>query len=351
VITEPDVARLVERLEAIAGRESVRPVLVPVTDRFIEFLIDRHEALGRSFDFPASYRDGSAAALMDKDRFYASCERLGLPYPRMWTVTSPEDGRRVAPEILFPAILKPSLVHLVRSFLRGRKVIVARDAGEFRRVLDRLPFDASPWLAQEIVAGPDSNIHVFAGYFDRTGEAVRTFTARKLRQFPPGFGSASLAVGEEHPMVRDLSVSFLRSMGYTGLCGAEFKLDARDGRLVAIEINPRPALWFQLAHASGVSLVEAAVQDLAGLPVPSARGQRDGVQWRYLGRDLASALAYRLGRATVVPPPDTTAAVGRRTWPVWDARDPLPSLAEPLSIAARAWQRRRPAARRPASAG
>jgi predicted ATP-grasp superfamily ATP-dependent carboligase len=123
------------------------------------------------------------------------------------------------------------------------------------------------------------------------------------------------------------------------LCGTEFKQDARDGRLVAIEINPRPTLWYQLANASGVRLVEAAVRDLAGLPLGPALPQRDDVVWRYLVRDVISAVAYRIRGDLLCPPPDTSGPVAQRTWPVWDPRDPLPSLAEPIALVSRQLRR------------
>jgi predicted ATP-grasp superfamily ATP-dependent carboligase len=144
-----------------------------------------------------------------------------------------------------------------------------------------------------------------------------------------------MALGERNDEVAELSIRLLRALGFTGLCGTEFKLDARDRRLVTIEVNPRPTLWCQLANASGVRLVEAAVRDMAGLEPGPQQAQRDGIRWQYLLRDLYSAWFYRSSRDPVRPAPATGGRVEGRTWPVWSVRDPLPALAEPLSIARR----------------
>jgi predicted ATP-grasp superfamily ATP-dependent carboligase len=341
VVNERDPARLVERLMDFASREPVPPVLIPVTDGYIELLVRYHVELGTRYAFAASYSDGVAADLMDKEQFYETCRRLGVAYPRTVTLKSVAEGRERSGEIRFPAILKPSKAHRARKFLGGRKVIVLRDRRGCDEAIGHLPFADTPWLLQEIVVGPDSNIHVFAAYFDCAGEPVRTFTARKLRQYPPAFGSASLARSEANPRVEALSVEILRAIGFSGLCGAEFKLDARDNRLVAIEINPRPTLWYQLATASGVPLVEAAMRDLAGMPPDPPVAQRDGVVWRYFVRDGYSALAYRIRPDLLSPPPDTSGPVTGRAWPVWDLRDPLPVLGEPIALLARLVRARR----------
>jgi predicted ATP-grasp superfamily ATP-dependent carboligase len=333
ILTEPDRGRLVDRLRAFARTEDAPPVLIPVTDRYIEWLAEHHEALTGEFAFARSFRDGVAAALMDKDRFYETCRRLGVTHPATWTIDSAEAGSALRRSVRFPVILKPTLVHRARPFLGRRKVVVVKDAATYEATLAGLPYDRTPWLIQEIVAGPDSSIHVFAGYFDTAGEPIRTFTARKLRQFPPAFGSASLAQSERNDEVAELSIRLLTALGFTGLCGTEFKRDSRDGRLVAIEVNPRPTLWCQLAHASGVRLVEAAVCDLAGLDPGPPTPQRDGIRWQYLLRDLYSAWFYRSVRDPIRPAPATGGRVAGRTWAVWSARDPLPALAEPLAVA------------------
>jgi predicted ATP-grasp superfamily ATP-dependent carboligase len=110
-----------------------------------------------------------------------------------------------------------------------------------------------------------------------------------------------------------------------------------------IEINPRPTLWFQLSHAAGKRIADAAWCDLRGAAPLHDPPQRDGVLWRYALKDLASALFYRRhGADFVFPPPDVSASgvCTARTWAVHDPRDPLPALAEPLLYLRKWWKER-----------
>jgi predicted ATP-grasp superfamily ATP-dependent carboligase len=223
-------------------------------------------------------------------------------------------------------------------------VLLARTAQEFARHVEGMPDDLGGWLVQEIIPGAESEITLFGGYMDTAGEPRQAFTGRKLRQYPPGFGSASLVTGEQCAETLALTVDFLRRIGFRGICGAEYKRDPRDGRLKIIEINPRPTLWFQATHDAGKRITEAAVRDLAGGQARADARQDESVRWRYGLKDLASARFYRRdGGRFVFPAPDISSAAGTRvrSWPVFNAADPLPALAEPLGYLRKAWRRLR----------
>ncbi len=340
--SSPD--RLVDRLTAFARAQSEPPVLFPTSDAYIELVI-AHAAELSGFRFQASYADGVAADLVDKERFYALCDLHGMNQPRRAILHDRDEAVRLidgpADPVPFPAILKPSEIHRVRHILRGRKVVVVRDRSELRAAVRDLPFELTSWLLQEVVPGPESELVELAVYIDRAGRAVRTVTGRKLRQFPIGFGSTSLARTESIPDVLSTGLAFLGAIGFQGIAHVEFKRDPRDGRLRMIEINPRVALWFQLARTAGVDIVAAAADDLSGRPIQPGREQRDGVRWQYGLKDAYSAAIYRLRPAdSLFPAPDVGS--GRsRSGALWDPRDPLPAIAEPLLYVAKAIRRRR----------
>jgi predicted ATP-grasp superfamily ATP-dependent carboligase len=234
------------------------------------------------------------------------------------------------------------LIHRARSYLRGRKVLLARTAGEYRAHVDAMPERLGAWLIQEIIPGPESAITLFGGYIARDGKPRQAFTGRKLRQYPSGFGSASLVTSQPCAETLDLTLAFLDRIGFQGICGAEYKRDPRDGRLKIIEINPRPTLWFQATHDAGRRIVEAAWRDMAGMPPLPEPAQRTDVRWRYLLKDLASARFYRRTGDFIFPAPDIGAASGAatRSWPVFDAGDPMPALVEPFGFVRKALERR-----------
>ena len=334
---------LLQCLEQLASRQAEPPVLLPANDRYIEFVSRHGSALAANFRF-SDCHNGIAGELLDKRRFHRLCQRHGMPVPAVWEVRDKAALQELAEQIAFPCILKPALIHRARAYLRGNKVVLARTLAELDECLSLLPEDVGGWLVQEVIPGAESRITLFGGYESRTGEILQAFTARKLRQYPPGFGSASLAVSEPCAETAALTTNFVRAIGLHGIFGAEFKRDPRDGQLKIIEINPRPTLWFQLSHAAGKRITDAAWRDLRDAAPIQDPPQRDGVVWRYALKDLASARFYRRhGHAFVFPAPDVSAVHNRtaRTWAVYDPRDPLPALVEPLLYLRKWWKERR----------
>lgn len=330
-------------MRALADAQDAPIVLLPTNDVFIESLLARRDALRQVFRFAAAY-DGIAGRLLDKASFHALCAEHGMATPGVWRAAGRDGLAALADRLPFPCILKPMLIHRARGFLRGRKVLLARTADEYRRCLDGIPPDTGDWLVQEIIPGPESEITLFGGFIDDGGSLVQAFTGRKLRQYPPGFGSASLVTSEACLETFEATRDFLARIGFRGICGAEYKRDPRDGRLKIIEINPRPTLWFQVIHDAGVRIAEAAVRDL-GSRGPTPRAAQEGsVRWRYALKDFASAWFYRRhGGEFVFDAPDVSGAsrMSRRSWPVFAGGDPVPALVEPVGYLRKAWARRR----------
>ncbi|MCO5054639.1 MAG: hypothetical protein M9902_03320 [Thermomonas sp.] len=332
----------VERwLDGLAAKAGHRPLLVPTNDVFIEFILQRANRLAEKFVFPDGYR-GLAARLLDKMSFNALCLEHGVATPGVWQAPDRDALAALAPSLPFPCILKPALIHRAREFLRGRKVLLVRNRAEYEACLATMPDGLGKWFVQEIIPGPESNITLFAGYIDKCGTAQQTFTARKLRQYPPGFGSASLVTSERCEETEATTLRFLDRIGFHGICGAEYKRDPRDGQLKIIEINPRPTLWFQIAHDAGRRVVEAAAHDLGQGEAPVERPQEPSVCWRYSIKDLAAARFYRRkGDSFVFPAPDvsTAARPARCSWPVFAKDDLMPALFEPVGYVRKAWKR------------
>lgn len=321
-------------------RSDQRPLLVPTSDVWIEAVMRALPGLqDLARVFPA-YHD-VAGTLLDKRAFHALCTEHGMATPGVWQAEDIAALRALSDAIPFPCILKPALIHRARGYLRGRKVLLARTQTEYLAHVEAMPDGLGAWLVQEIVPGAESQITLFGGYIDQAGQPRQCFTGRKLRQYPAGFGSASLVTSEPCEDTLRLTLDFLRKIGFRGICGAEYKRDPRDGRLKIIEINPRPTLWFQATHQAGCRIVEAAWRDMAGSEALPDATPRADVRWRYLLKDLASARFYRRNVDFIFPPPDVSSegSAGERSWPVFDARDPLPALVEPLGFVRKALER------------
>lgn len=308
LIIEPDEQKRLDRLLERCARHSDKAFLVPTSDQDLEFIFRNRQDLAQHCVFPDSYADGLAERILTKADFYRLCAEHGVAYPSLHEVQR-SDILGLSASLEFPVLIKPSRVHDIKTEMRGRKGWVARDNADYADLIASIPDHAGTLLVQEIVPGPESEITLFTAYFDQEGRAHQSFTCRKLRQYPPGFGSASLVVSEDEPETREIAERFLAKIGYRGIAGVELKRDPRTGVRKMIEINPRPSLWFSASTASGKTITLAAYKDLAGCGARQPEtDQRNGVVWKYPLKDSYSAMFYRLKKDFILPPPNTSAA-------------------------------------------
>jgi predicted ATP-grasp superfamily ATP-dependent carboligase len=307
-----------------------RPVLIPTSDADVQVVIDNASELARRYSFQDSYKDGTAAKILAKNSFYELCERHSVRFPRIWNVPK-EQMRSLLPELSFPCIIKPARIHDIKRWMRGRKVWIVRDPEDYEQTVESFPDDAGIMLVQEIVPGPESEITLCCFHRDRLGHERQAFMARKLRQFPPGFGSASLVESRAEPETERISKEFLANLDYHGIAALEFKRHAENGELYIIEVNVRPSLWFALSSAAGRDTVLAAYAELSGMEEPLAEfPQRQSCRWRYNPKDMASAIFYRLRPGFVLPPPEVhlPQAPSCKVWAVFADDDPRPVIGE-----------------------
>lgn len=345
-IVEPDPER---RLNALCEMFPVsefadkgkKPVLIPTSDQDVDLIIESSERLARHFFYQASYSDGLASQIMDKESFYEICCSQGVAFPKLWKGTVAEI-RGLRDELRFPCIIKPSRIHEIKELMNGKKVWVVRDANELEGILDSIPDGSVMLLAQEIVPGPESEIALYCGYFDSGSNAVQPFTARKLRQYPPGFGSASLVQSSLEPECREIAEKLLHDIGYKGIAAAEFKRDPVTGELKIIEINVRPSLWFSITTDAGKKPVLAAYYSLAGADCLTLDcAQKDFVRWRYSLKDMYSALFYQVRRSFILPRPNVR-ILGKHEYQVFAVfswYDPKPAFTEILNFSVKLWRR------------
>lgn len=288
--------KLVEALVEWARRQEAPPVLVPADDPHCDFLSDYHAPLREACILPEGYRPEIASAFVDKISFYRRCLELGVDLPRTLFPQNLGDVEAEAGGLKYPVILKPAHGHLWRRQFRGKKVLEVHSREELLRTFESLGDLKTGMTVQEVIPGPEREIFVCAGYYRTKGVAHALYTARKTRQYPPNFGSASFVDSEWNEEVADLSAQLIEALGFSGICGTEYKPDPRDGRWKLIEVNPRPTLWFSISRVAGCDVIFEGYRDLIGQPGPRSVGtQRDGVRWQFFLRDLLS-LTYYLRR-------------------------------------------------------
>ena len=319
--TEP--GRFVESLLRFGRKLPHGGVLFATHDEALAAIGPRESEIDEFFRRPWSAW-GHMVRALNKSAQHAAARDVGFPVPR--TVDSPvdEDIERIAKELRFPLVLKPrDAVGFRREF--RRQVLEARDAADLRRQWERCR--AYGPTVSEVIPGGDDALWTLGSYRDAAGRALASFTGRKLRQWPPHFGTARAAESMWDPDLADRCHALLDALSFHGISQVEVKRDARDGRDYLIEVNPRSWLWIGLATACGVNIPAVCHADASGDAVVPNADHTSGRRWTLAFKHLAaSAREVRAGEWDLsellhsLRPPITDGVI--------DLRDPRPILAQ-----------------------
>ena len=330
-------AELLEGICAFADTCDNPPVIYVAGDPYIDFVCENHERLRECCILPDAMCPDIASLFLNKESFYRRCQELNVAMPTTFFPRTEEEAKAAAKALRYPAIVKPTHGHLFRKKLGGKKLLEVENADELVRWWCQFRDWGGDSVVQEIIPGPESNIFVGAVYSDASCKVHTLFTAHKVRQYPPVYGSGSYMESCWSDEVADLTREIVEALAYPGICGTEFKWDARDEQWKLIEINPRPTLWFDLARAAEVELIWDAHCDLSGTPNPPVYGaQKDGIRWQLLARDLASALHFiGRGELSVLELFSRVLNPAKKNYAATSLLDPGTLLGAPISIAAK----------------
>jgi D-aspartate ligase len=281
---------LLRNLIQFSSEQRLKPVLIPTDDKFMEFVSKYYHRLKKHFFLQGSLNPTTCRKFINKREFYKLCDLHQVAHPRTLFLTGNETADEILAGFQFPLILKPNIIHHWKKRLQGRKVILIEDKTALKRILNEYRNYLCEMILQEVITGPESNIFIHKGYFNRDGQVLCSFTGRKLRQYPVNFGSGCLVESAPAEEIAHMSVDFLSKLKMHGVCGSEFKYDPVEANFKIIEINIRPQLWDDLMRVANKELLWIAYRDLIGLDVPRDNNQVFGVKWSYLTRDLGSAL-------------------------------------------------------------
>jgi len=275
-----------------------RALLIPTSDIGAMFVAEHAERLADKYIFP---QPGAALvrALCNKREMYYLAKKWNVDAPQTAFPRSRHEVLDYLETARFPVLLKP-IYNLVPGLKPWRMRIVNTER-ELLEHYDAVEDPATPnVMLQEYIPGGDEMTWTFNGYFDRNGDCQLAFTGRKLRNFPPYFGQASLAVCEHNDHVEQTTIAFMKAIGYSGPLDLGYRYDARDGRYKVNDINPRVGAMFRLfVGDNGVDVVRALYQDMTGQPVTPARAP-EGRKWMVEDVDLFSSFRYwRDGKFTV----------------------------------------------------
>lgn len=270
-VDDPDT--LVSTLLDIArSRPDDSFVLLTNADWYVELLVSRRAELEEHFAMPLCSRE-VFERVSAKESFQADCEALGIPVPRTIPVRfasgAPVPDGDLA-SLTYPVIGKASSsaeMHYV-TFAGKRKVhhLDSRESVDaLLSALARAGFTGT-YLLQEFIPGDETQTRSLTAYRNAAGEITLLCTGRVLlEEHTPGtlgIPAAILTTPYEDAMAA--MSAYLHKVGYRGFANADYKWDARTGRHVFFEVNPRIGRNNFYVTASGINIARHVTADALG---------------------------------------------------------------------------------------
>lgn len=315
---------LIPALISIGLELDQKAVLVPCRDMSV-LVISRHRHALEPYYHVALPQPEIVEMLIDKLKFYKYALKESLCIPRTVLLYSRMDAERAAENLGFPCLVKPAMKNATWELHTKSKAFKISNAKKFLKIYDQCSKWAKVLIAQEWIPGSDANLYSCNCYFNANSDPIVTFTARKIRQWPPETGQTSLGEECRNDAVLTETIRLFKKVRFRGLGYLEMKRDERTGNHYIIEPNiGRPTGRSALAETCGVELLYTMYCDIAGWALPKEIKQKYiGGKWIHLLPDILSALYYwRQGDLTIR---DWWRSLrGRKTYAILSLSDPLP---------------------------
>jgi carbamoyl-phosphate synthase large subunit len=198
---------------------------------------------GTLAEFGVELIGASARAIQmaeDRAEFAAAMRRIGLATPHGRTVGSLAEALEAVAATVYPAIIRPSFT------LGGTGGGVAFNRAEFEELVERA-LDLSPvhsiliersvlgWKEFELEVMRDGRDNVVIVCSIENLDPMGVHTGDSITVAP-----AMTLTDREYQKMRDAAIAIIREIGVTaGGCNIQFAVNAADGEMLVIEMNPR----------------------------------------------------------------------------------------------------------------
>ena len=290
---EPEA--LCQRLIQLREEHHDAPVIFPTRDFDVMFLHNQHSRLSALYRLP---QDSSVECLLDKLALFKVASAHGIAVPTTVVCNSAEEIDRAIPSLTFPLVVKPRVAAEWRrkgmwEAVGARKAFLVATPEELRDEYRRLSSASPEIMMQEYIHGSDSDIAVCCCYVDIKGGVPAYFTARKLRQNPPLFGTGCAVETTSIPEIVPIAKHLLQVVGYTGIAEVEFKRESATGKWFLIEVNPRHWDQHEVGAHIGVNLSWCAYQEMIGRRLDVLPARKSVPQLRWIAETEALMLVLR----------------------------------------------------------
>jgi carbamoyl-phosphate synthase large subunit len=213
----------------------------------------------------------------DRRRFDALMERLGVPRPKGAAVTSVAEAQRVAEEIGYPVLVRPSYV------LGGRAMEIIRSTDALTHYVTRIigQFGEHPILIDRYLTGREIEVDAISDGKDVLIPGVMEHIERAGVHSGDSFAvypTRTLSPDEIRTVAR-YTTEIARALDVRGLMNIQFVVTEPNGEPGAnvwiLEVNPRASRTVPfLSKVTGVPMAPVATQVALGQPLASIEGGR-----------------------------------------------------------------------------
>jgi carbamoyl-phosphate synthase large subunit len=197
----------------------------------------------------------------DRGKFDALLEKLGIARPKGRAVRSLDDASRVAEEVGYPVLVRPSFV------LGGRAMEIVYDADHLRGFYGEAESanPGQPVLVDKYLLGKEAEVDVISDGVDTLVPGIMEHIERagvhsgdSMAVYPPVGISREL----EWRMV-DIACRIAKELQVKGLMNIQFVIS--DGEVYVLEVNPRASRTVPyLSKVTGVPMVQLATRCMMG---------------------------------------------------------------------------------------
>ena len=230
--------------------------------------------------------------LMDKEKFYELCKEHGIDYPKTYICTA-ENYTNLEVPFDSPYILKPAnqVEYYKHKFDGQKKVFKLKTRAELAETVKKV-YEAGysdHMIIQDYLPGDDTYMRVLTSYSDRNGKVKMMCLGHVLLEehTPYGIGNHAVIITEYEKDLMEKFKTLLESIHFTGFSNFDIKLDKRDGRYRAFEINTRQGRSNFYVTGSGHNVAKLFVEDYVyGNEIPEDIAQNEYL-WMVVPKEIA----------------------------------------------------------------
>ena len=321
-------------------RSNRHSVVVPARDK-TSTLLSAHKSEIEAMGVMVAVEDWETyERVYDKGQLFDAADTLPVPTPETYQPTSVAELTDIAPDISYPAVVKPrsktvwdssGQCHYTRVDDANYVDSPEQLSVSYRQLLDANPFleteDHYP-LVQEYVPGSTTTTVVLA----ENGAIRAGFQEERVRTYPSSGGNSTLLRGLDEPLMWDYASKVIEALEWTGPAMVEF-MRTPDDEYYLIEVNGRYWGSVPFAIESGVDFPWLHYRQLQGETIEQSGDYRtDFHQQRLINEDL-KWLIEQLRGGNVTAPLEFLRTCLRAKQTFVDISDPLPTIGAPCQTA------------------